>query len=231
VKPHDEAEVRPWAVVVPVKRLAQAKTRLAVLGDGVRRELALAFAEDVVLAAAACPLVRAVVVVTDDDDAAQALVALGAVVTPDRPDAGLDAALEHGAAVARAGADVGVAAVASDLPALTASALTGLLASVTHRGVVADVVGTGTTVLAAAACVPLAPSYGAGSLTRHVAGGAVLLPAPDGARRDVDTPADLDDALALGVGPHTLAVATRHRLADGLASPACCSPGAGTMHP
>src|SRR3954454_20963656 len=41
-----------WGVVVPVKRLDLAKSRLASYGDVHRQELALAFAADVVLAAA-----------------------------------------------------------------------------------------------------------------------------------------------------------------------------------
>ena len=233
MQPEDDAEVPRWAVVVPVKRLTHAKTRLAVLGDSARRELALAFAEDVVLAAVACPLVSSVVVVTDDRAAAAAVAALGATVTSDVPAAGLDAALEHGAAVARRGAPLGVAAVAADLPALTGPALTGLLTRVASRGVVPDLAGTGTTVLAASAGVRLAPSYGPGSLGRHLAGGAALLPAPDGARRDVDTPGDLREALELGVGPRTLAAATRHGLdlqGARTAKTSRCSPSGGTMH-
>ena len=61
-------EVR-WGVVVPVKRLAVAKTRLGAYGDALRQSLALAFASDVVAAAQACPLVAAVLVVTDDERA------------------------------------------------------------------------------------------------------------------------------------------------------------------
>lgn len=211
-----------WAVVVPVKRLAVAKSRLAVLGDAAREALALAFAADVVRAATSAQVVRAVVVVTDDATAAAALRRLGAAVVPDLPQAGIDAALRHGAAAARAAAPgAGVAAVAGDLPAVTASALDAVLRQVPGRGVVADAAGTGTTVLAAADG-RLAPSYGAGSLARHTASGAVLVAGPARVRRDVDTPEDLDDAVRLGVGPHTAAVLA------GLRDDACL-PGRGTM--
>ena len=58
-----------WGLVVPVKRLDVAKSRLAAHGEDGRRRLALAFAQDVVRAAVACPVVRRVLVVTDDDEA------------------------------------------------------------------------------------------------------------------------------------------------------------------
>jgi 2-phospho-L-lactate guanylyltransferase len=118
-----------WGVVVPVKRLAVAKSRLAAFGDDGRRRLALAFAQDVVRAALACPGVGPVLVVTDDDAAAQALGRLGALVQGDRPDAGLNPALEHGAALLRAGdGRLGVAALSSDLPALRPDDLAAALA-------------------------------------------------------------------------------------------------------
>jgi 2-phospho-L-lactate guanylyltransferase len=221
-------EVRRWAVVVPVKRLVHAKSRLATLGDEVRQALALAFAEDVVLAATSCPAVGTVVVVTDDAAAGRAASRLGARVTPDLPGGGIDAALEHGAAVAgRPGA--GVAAVAADLPALTASALAAVLSRVRVRGVVSDAAATGTTLLAAAAGQPLSPSYGPGSLARHLAGGAELLDAPAVVRRDVDTPADLREALELGVGPSTAGVVAQLGLLPAPEASACSS-FRGTMH-
>src|SRR4051794_26682430 len=53
-----------WGIVVPVKRLTIAKTRLQSYGDAVRQDLALAFALDVVAAGLGCDLVEAVLVVT-----------------------------------------------------------------------------------------------------------------------------------------------------------------------
>jgi 2-phospho-L-lactate guanylyltransferase len=201
-----------WSVVVPVKRLAVAKSRLQSYGDAGRRELALAFAADVVCAALGCGLVDRVLVVTDDADAAAALAALGAWVVPDDPDAGLNPALTHGAELLRAEhPGAGVVTVSSDLPSLRAEDLAPVLAAVPPggRAFVADSAGTGTTLLAAAAPALLEPSYGPGSRARHRASGAVELPGTPALRRDVDTPADLRDALALGVGARTTAVAAR----------------------
>ena len=56
-----------WTLVIPLKPLARAKSRLAAAtGDSLRPGLALAFAQDTVAAALACPAVRDVAVVTDD---------------------------------------------------------------------------------------------------------------------------------------------------------------------
>lgn len=198
-----------WGVVVPVKHLSIAKSRLASYGDDRRRRLALAFAADVVLAALQAAPVARVLVVTDDGDAADALGRLGAAVVPDDPDAGLNPALEHGVELLR-GDDpaLGVATLSADLPALLPEHLSAALAQVRPggRGFVADVAGTGTTLLAAGAGALLRPGFGAGSRQSHLASGAVELAAAAGLRRDVDTPADLEAAVALGVGPHTAAL-------------------------
>ncbi len=199
-----------WGLVVPVKRLALAKTRLRPYDDGVRLALALAMAEDVVVAARAAAGVVRVLAVCSDPDVEKALVRLGADVVADEPEDGLDAALRHGARVLRADDPrLSVAALAADLPALLSADLAAALQQVPadRCGVVADAPGTGTSLLAAPTGLDLAPAYGPGSFARHVAGGAVPLTASTGLRRDVDTPEDLAAALRLGVGPRTAAVA------------------------
>ena len=199
-----------WGVVVPVKRLAVAKSRLSAYGDDGRRGLALAFACDVVAAALACEVVTEVLVVTDDADAARDLSALGARIEADSPDAGLNPALVHGADVVRAVAgDVGVVTLSADLPALQPADLAAALAAVPPggRAFVADASGVGTTLLAAAPPAPLDPAYGPASRDQHLTSGAVELPGTAALRRDVDTPDDLRDALALGVGARTTAAA------------------------
>ncbi len=104
-----------WTLVVPLKPLPQAKSRLAdTADDGLRPGLALAFAQDTVAAALACPAVRDVVVVTNDALAARELAALGAGTVPDLPRAGLNAALTHAATV------VGAARRAASVAALNA---------------------------------------------------------------------------------------------------------------
>ena len=193
-----------WAIVIPVKRLDRAKTRLAVAAP-LRRRLALAMALDTLDAARRCEAVETVIVVTDEPDVASGARDRGALVVADEPDDGLNAALRHGAMSAPGGA--GVAAVAADLPALRPDELAGLLVAATAHpvSVVADAAGSGTTLYAAASLAQFDPRFGHESLAAHVAAGAVDLTPAAGAslRTDVDTLDDLRAADRLGVGPAT----------------------------
>ncbi|WP_338673157.1 2-phospho-L-lactate guanylyltransferase [Streptomyces sp. SCSIO 30461] len=200
-----------WSLVVPLKPLALAKSRLAeAVGAMLRPRLALAFAQDTVAAALACPAVADVAVVTDDPLAAAELSAIGARIVPDTPAAGLNAALAHGADVVRAGRPgAPVAALNADLPALRAAELALVLAAGAQfpRAFLPDSAGIGTTFLAAGAGWELRPAFGGPSRNRHLRSGAVeIAPAgTDSVRRDVDTADDLLAALTLGVGPRTTA--------------------------
>jgi 2-phospho-L-lactate guanylyltransferase len=192
-----------WTVLVPVKELGLAKSRLRGALPGVPHpDLVLALVLDTLTAALACPGVAAVLVVTADEAAAAAARALGAKALPDPPP-GLNQALEHGAAAAGGGA---LAALAGDLPALRAADLAATLAAATRRGYVPDRAGTGTTLLAAPPGVPLVPRFGPGSARAHAQSGAVRLPAAPSLRHDVDTAADLAAAALLGLGPRTAAL-------------------------
>jgi len=201
--------VQQWSVVVPAKRLVAAKTRLgpltAPLGDAGHADLVLALLADTVAAALAAPSVGLLLVVTDDPRAADVVTELGARTVGDEPDSGLNAALDHGARRARALADQPVAALSSDLPALTPGELSEALqeAAAVPRAFVADAAGSGTTLLAVRRG-ELDPRFGPGSAAAHATGGAVPLDgAWPGLRQDVDTPADLHTACSLGVGPRT----------------------------
>jgi 2-phospho-L-lactate guanylyltransferase len=208
--------VQSWAVVVPAKRLALAKTRLRPVTEELGRaghdELVLALLADTVAAAIDCPAVGSVLVVTDDPTAGGVVRDLGALVVPDEPDRGLNPALEHGFAVAGGGA---VAALSSDLPALRPAELEAALRAAENEGrcFVADVHGTGTTLLTALD-PPLDPRFGVASAAAHRASGAhALLGAWPGLVQDVDTGADLDAAVALGTGPWTSSFVRRLRAA------------------
>jgi 2-phospho-L-lactate guanylyltransferase len=201
-----------WSLVIPVKVLALAKSRLTGLAGPRRAELALAMAADTVAAATACAVVDSVIVVTDDDAAAALLSGLGATVVPDAPGDGLNPALTFGAARAdQLWPGRGRAGLAADLPALVPAelgrALTG--AAEVPEAFVPDAAGTGTTLYAARAGPPFWPWFGEGSRAAHLSGGVVELQLPDldGLRRDVDTVADLRDAARIGLGPHTAAAA------------------------
>ncbi|MFF3123047.1 2-phospho-L-lactate guanylyltransferase [Streptomyces sp. NPDC057908] len=199
----------PWSLVVPLKPLTRAKSRLApATGAALRPRLALAFARDTVVAALSCPAVRDVVVVTDDTEAGAALAALGARIVPDEPDRGLNAALAHGERTVRAERPgAALAALNADLPALRPGELSRVLnfSAAFPRAFVTDAAGIGTTFLSAAPGVELRPAFGGSSRARHLDSGAVeiSLTCIDSVRQDVDTGDDLRAALALGVGPHT----------------------------
>ncbi|MDP9445367.1 MAG: 2-phospho-L-lactate guanylyltransferase [Actinomycetota bacterium] len=206
----------PSVVVVPVKQGHLAKTRLAGSAGRHRADLARAFAADCVVAALRCPSVTSVVAVTDDVAAGVLLSGLGAVVVPDTPDAGLNPALEHGAAWARdTWPGCRVTVLSADLPALRPDELSAALrnAEAQPRAFVADAAGTGTTLLTAGPGSPLRARFGRASRAAHRAGGAVELESlvAPGLRRDVDTDVDLWDAVRLGVGAHTAAVLTQMR--------------------
>jgi 2-phospho-L-lactate guanylyltransferase len=223
-----------WTVVMPVKVLGRAKSRLAVLAGPRRPELALALASDTVAAVLACPEVSRLLVVTSDALAAETLSELGACVVPDRPDAGLNGALAYGAAeAARRWPGGGTAALTADLPALrpgelgaalTEAALTeAALAGTALAGAVPgfpggpgrgsafmpDAAGVGTTLYAVVPGGDFAPRFEGASRARHAASGAreLSLDNVDGLRRDVDTPDDLRAAVALGAGTRTTALA------------------------
>jgi 2-phospho-L-lactate guanylyltransferase len=210
-------------LVVPVKRLDQAKSRLrgAMSDPAGHVALVLALLQDTVTAAGQTPGVRQVLVVCEDDRVPAALRTTGVTCVDQRGLAGLNEALDYGASLLR-GRDrhAVVAAMQADLPALRPADLTTALAEAAgRRAFCADRVGTGTTLLLSAPGQPLDPRFGAGSATAHLVSGAVPIGAPvTSLRCDVDTEADLAVACALGLGRRTSA------LVGGAAS-AAASPG------
>lgn len=244
----ERADAAGWTIVVPVKSLSGAKTRLAPeLSAGERAALARAFALDTIDAARAARLVSRVVVVSDEPVIEAALrETAGVEVVPELGPRGLAAAIAHGIAVARAvslpapaaaapsraeadgtagaegsvsarerrGADGGVAVLLGDLPAMRAGDLDAALEAAARHPLafVPDAEGTGTTLATARAGNAFVPHFGADSAARHAAAGFTDLVAEHsraiapGLRRDVDTAAELREAVALGAGPHTTEV-------------------------
>lgn len=204
---------RRFAVLVPVKPPAFAKSRLGDLGDRARRDLATAFAADTVLAAVACDTVARVLVVTDDHELASGLVDLGVEVIPDGTSGDLNGTLRLAAAeMHRRDPDLWLVALCADLPALRSEELGRALdaSAVSGMSFVADAVGVGTTAVVAAGPDTFAPGFGPASRQRHLDAGAheIRLVDVPSLRRDVDDKVDLAEATALGLGPRTSLVVT-----------------------
>ena len=206
----------PWQVVLPVKGGPRAKSRLEPLTAAVPG-LALALALDCLDAVLGASRVGRAWVVTADAEVAALAAARGAAVVPERrPGAGLLAAVADGVAAAGAAGPSGtpVAVLLADLPSLRPQDLDAALAAAepalaggAPEALVPDAEGTGTVLLAAASAAALRPRFGPGSAAAHVADGAVAVGADlPRLRRDADTPAELAEAVALGVGPRTAAL-------------------------
>ncbi|MFC0550148.1 2-phospho-L-lactate guanylyltransferase [Planotetraspora thailandica] len=200
-----------WSIVVPVKTLIRAKTRLAGAAGPYRAALAVAVASDTVSAALRCARVARVVVVTADPVPAERLAELGAHVVDD-PDKGLNTALRVGAAEAvRLAPGDAVGALQADLPALRPEELDKVLEAALgfEESFVPDAADVGTTFYGVSPGVEFRPRFGGESRARHLSGGAKELTVEGipSVRRDVDTIDDLRQAMSLGLGPHTLPLA------------------------
>lgn len=194
-------------LLIAVKRLAAAKTRLApVLSASARESLVLAMLVDTVSAASAVPAVSSITVVTPDPDAAAAARELGAQVLMDpTPDGHHDPLNNALSAAESAGTAPNVVVLQGDLPALRPHELAEAIAGAQPhpRSFVSDRHGTGTSALFAFGA-KLDPRFGLESTRRHTDSGAVELNGNwPGLRCDIDTPDDLAVALQLGLGPAT----------------------------
>ncbi|WP_150955160.1 2-phospho-L-lactate guanylyltransferase [Microbacterium testaceum] len=197
-----------WTIIVPVKPAAVGKTRLTDVGTD-HETLARAIALDTIAAAAAADLVSRVIVVTDDEGVrAEFRRSRTVEVVPEGDTRGLDAAIARGAAAAGVGTPR--AALLGDVPALRPADLDAALelAASVERGLVPDAEGTGSTLITARAGAVWVSAFGPDSAARHrLLGCTDLGVARDSTlHRDVDTAAQLSEAVALGVGPRTSAV-------------------------
>lgn len=200
-----------YGVVVPLKRLAVAKSRLMELPDVVRKELVAAFLADTLAATQECLAVAQVLVVTDEVPLALALRASGTHAIPDGVSGSLNDTLRQGAAeLLRIRPGLRLVALCADLPCLRSGDLEAALAGAPEHtpAFVPDAAGQGTTLYTAPSLSEFEPRFGPGSRAAHAAAEAAELDARPTLRRDVDTAADLAEARALGVGPRTASVLT-----------------------
>lgn len=185
--------------IVPVKRFAEAKRRLAAGIDDERREaLVAAMLEDTLEAVAAARSIERTVVVSGDPRVQEIVAASAAEVLPDPVDEGHVVAALAGIARAEADGAECVVLLPGDCPLLDPRELDSLLTGVpeSYVAIVPDRHREGTNALVLSPPDAIRPAFGEGSLARHVATareagipfGVEELPS---LALDLDTPADI----------------------------------------
>jgi len=188
--------------IVPVKRFARAKTRLAqVLSPEARRLLASAMLLDVIAALRGSRGLARVWVVSLDREILAGAARLGAVPLEEKFDMGLNRALRFATRTATEAGAGRVLIVPSDVPLVTAADIDALVAAGRARGprsiiAVPSRDGAGTNALLRTPPGVIPPRFGADSLHRHAREAArrgvpFALRRPPRMMLDVDTPAEL----------------------------------------
>jgi 2-phospho-L-lactate guanylyltransferase len=211
---------KTWAII-PVKRLSQAKRRLApVLPADARRQLVLVMLQEVLGALAKVEDIDAVLVVTPDDRVAEVARAAGATVLPESRAAGLNAAVKMGLAYAHEHGATDALVLPADIPLATPDELRRIVRSAGGSGppralLVPSHDGEGTNALLLSPPGVLQPSFGPGSFLRHLAQAVarkldVQVLQPTGLANDIDEPRDLDRLIAHKQGSDCYAFLEAH---------------------
>jgi 2-phospho-L-lactate guanylyltransferase len=185
--------------ILPVKRFAAAKQRLAdALGGRARVALAEAMFMDVLVSIRDVAGLDGIAVVTSERVAqeAAALTRSGMLVLREEEQQGHSEAAMLGIRRALAGGYDRVLLIPGDTPLVRPAELAALVAGASGIVVVPDRHGTGTNALVIAPPDGIEPSFGPGSLERHVAaaqdaGIPCRVEEVPGLALDVDTPEDL----------------------------------------
>ncbi len=185
--------------VLPVKRFAGAKRRLATgIDDERRMALVAAMLRDVLAAIAGARMVEQTILVSGEPEAARIAAAAGAELVDDPDDAGHPEAALLGIAAARRDGASTVLLLPGDCPLLDPRDLDRLLTAVPdpYVAVVPDRHGSGTNALLLSPPDAIRPAFGEGSRERHVqAARAAGLPYGveqlESLALDLDTPADI----------------------------------------
>ena len=185
--------------VLPVKRFAAAKRRLAAGIDDERREaLVAAMLEDVLEAIGEARMVERTIVVSDEPRAAQSATRAGAEVVPDPGEGGHPQAALTGIARAEEHGASCTVLLPGDCPLLEPRELDRLLTGVpsSYVAIVPDRHGTGTNALVLTPPNAIEPAFGEGSCARHVtaaraAGVPFAVEELASLALDLDTPADV----------------------------------------
>jgi 2-phospho-L-lactate guanylyltransferase len=216
-------------IILPIKRLSDAKQRLSPDLDGAgRRGLCRAMAEDVLTAASGARLPDRITVVSDDPEIEALASRFGAAILS-------VAERGHATVAARAIEALGltrgdsVLLLPGDIPGVSRREIDSLIEGHGVRAaagpavtIVPDSHGTGTNALALTPADAIRPAFGPGSFVRHAesARRADISPAtvrPAGICLDIDTADDLRAFLASGAAPATGACTRAFLSASGLA--------------
>jgi 2-phospho-L-lactate guanylyltransferase len=204
-----------WSAVVPVKSWQSAKSRLAV-PVGLRAEAAEALTLDTLDVLTAHPDISDVIVVTADAEASREARLRGATVLDEQSSGSfspLNSAVLQGCDfIAAELGDGPTVIVPADLAYLSADVLAAALGALASAGDahIPDLIGTGTTLLAASRASVIDPHYGIGSSALHAEHGFPRLVDVDPRiRTDVDQMADLVSDPTWSLGPRLSAVLER----------------------
>lgn len=208
--------------ILPVKSFGAAKQRLApTLPGGSRRALAQAMLSDVLGSLGRIAALDAVLVVTADRMAALAARNAGAQVLTDTEQAGQSAATNLGISRARARGFERVLLVPGDTPLMDPGEVDALLRGAQEQQlgvvVVPDRHGEGTNALLLSPPDIIEPSFGPGSLERHVdaaaaSGLAHHVEQVPSLMLDIDTGYDLTELVRVLENGHGQAPSTRAAL-------------------
>jgi 2-phospho-L-lactate guanylyltransferase len=185
--------------VLPVKRFAVAKRRLAAGMDDERRgALVEAMLGDVLEAIGETRSIERTIVVTDEERAVAPAESAGALIVPDPGEGGHSGAVLTGIARAEELGATCVVLLPGDCPLLEARDLDHLLTGIPEPfvTVVPDRHGSGTNALALRPPDAIRPAFGEGSRERHVAaaraaGVPYAVEELPSLALDLDTPADV----------------------------------------
>jgi 2-phospho-L-lactate guanylyltransferase len=189
--------------ILPIKSFGAAKRRLADrLARGSRQALAQAMLSDVLTSLRQVSELETIAVVTADHTAEAAAAAPGVRVLHDAEEAGQSQAALVGIDYAQAAGYERALLVPGDTPLLDAGELSSLLKRAAESAIavvaVPDRHGEGTNALLLTPPRAIEPSFGEGSLARHVeaarrAGLTCAVDPLPSLVLDVDTPEDLDE--------------------------------------
>lgn len=187
-----------WHAIIPAKELHNSKSRLD------RRDLTAFFLADTVSALLGSPQVVRLTVVTADTEIAALVEKFGGDAILEGASNGLLHALELG--IDSVSPEYGIVIALGDLPCLTTRDVDLFLGQAANydSSFTCDSAGTGSTMWARLPGSNAKPRFGVRSRADHRMHGAFEIPGSASAHRDVDTSADLWDAIRIGVGKHTM---------------------------